>query len=457
MAQPALPDTPAGKVFAKWLESFNTGDKDKILAFMAVHMPQRQASIDETMGFVKDTGGFTLIRVTKSEPRELEAILKERAGEGNTARLRMLIDEANPPVITRIGIQVVTPDAALAKIDRLPEADALAGLEKEAAQAAAKDAFAGTLLVAKHGKVLTEKAYGLADREKNISATLDTKYRIGSMNKMFTAVAALQLADAGKLSLDAPIGKYLPDYPNKDVASKVTLRHLLSHTGGTGDIFGPEYDKHRLSLRTLNDYVKLYGNRALEFEPGSQWAYSNYGFILAGVLIEKASGMNYYDYVREKIFKPAGMVHTDSYPEEEKVDKRSTGYMKQGGKWVPNTDTLPWRGTSAGGGYSTVGDLHRFAQALLAGKLIKKETLAQATKKQHTVSDGPDYGFGFQSIAGGGFGHGGGAPGMNGDLRIFPDSGYVVAVLANLDPPAAGRLSGWFTNRMPVATTVSAN
>src|SRR4029077_17752106 len=103
--------------------------------------------------------------------------------------------------------------------------------------------------------------------------------RVCSIKKMFPAVATLQLVQGGKIDLQAPVGKYLADYPNKDVATKVTIHDLLTHTGGTGDIFGPEFDSHRLQLRTLQDYIKLYGNRAPEFEPGSRWKYSNYGFI----------------------------------------------------------------------------------------------------------------------------------------------------------------------------------
>jgi CubicO group peptidase (beta-lactamase class C family) len=268
------------------------------------------------------------------------------------------------------------------------------------------------------------------------------------MNKMFTAVSTLQLVEAGKLALNDPIGKYLPDYPNKDVASKVTVRHLLTHTGGTGDIFGPEFEKNRLTLREHGDYLKLYGARALTHEPGAEQRYSNYGFVLLGALIEKVSGMSYYDYVRTKVFQPAGMTLTDSLPETEKVAKRATGYMKAGSSWAPNTDTLPWRGTAAGGGYSTVGDLLRFAQALESGKLISKTMLAEATKPQ---VEGYGYGFG---IDGEGelksYGHNGGAPGMNGDLRIFPQLGIVIVSLSNLDPPAASRLADYYALRMPV-------
>jgi CubicO group peptidase (beta-lactamase class C family) len=268
------------------------------------------------------------------------------------------------------------------------------------------------------------------------------------MNKMFTAVAILQLVEAGKLALDDPIGKYLTDYPNKDVASKVTVQHLLTHTGGTGDIFGPEFEKNRLTLRTHSDYLKLYGSRGLTHEPGKEFEYSNYGFVLLGALIEKVTGMSYYDYVDSKIFKPAGMTSTGSLTEAEKVPNRSTGYMKRDGAWVPNTDTLPWRGTAAGGGYSTVGDLLRFAEALEAGKLISKKMLAEATKAQ--VEGG--YGFGFDTKGEGplrSYGHNGGAPGMNGDLRIFPQLGTVLVALSNLDPPAAGRMVDFYAARMP--------
>lgn len=267
------------------------------------------------------------------------------------------------------------------------------------------------------------------------------------MNKMFTAVATLQLVEAGKLALDDPIGKHLPDYPNKDVASKVTVRHLLTHTGGTGDIFGPEFDQNRLTLREHSDYVKLYGARGLTHEPGAQFDYSNYGFVLLGALIEKVSGASYYDYVRSKIFQPAGMTSTDSLPETEDVPGRAVGYMRPGDAWEPNTERLPWRGTSAGGGYSTASDLLRFVQALESGKLISKEMLAEATRSQQ---DRYGYGFGVQ---GKGplriYGHSGGAPGMNGDLRVFPQLGYVVVGLSNLDPPAATHMVEFFTQRMP--------
>jgi CubicO group peptidase (beta-lactamase class C family) len=334
-------------------------------------------------------------------------------------------------------------------LQRMTQAQAVAALRDHAAERGRADEFAGAVLVARHGKVLLNDAWGRADRKARTANTPATRFRIGSMNKMFTAVATLQLVEAHKLALDDPIGKHLPDYPNKEVATKVTVRHLLTHTGGTGDIFGPEFDQHRLRLREHRDYLKLYGSRGLTQEPGTRFEYSNYGFVLLGALIEHVSGESYYDYVDEHVFRRAGMHSTGSLPESVDVPDRAVGYLRTspGSDWVPNTDTLPWRGTAAGGGYSTVGDLLRFAQALESGTLISEATLAEATHPQQE-----QYGYGLD-VRGqgrlGSYGHGGGAPGMNGELRIFPELGYVVVSLSNLDPPAASELVEFFTLRMP--------
>jgi D-alanyl-D-alanine carboxypeptidase len=386
---------------------------------------------------------------------------------GQTVRLRLAATDNRGPL--RVGVDnirfqriaadgddrielLATPKPSSAinlVLHRMSEADALAVLSARAEELTRKDQFSGAVLVARHGRVLLEKAWGRANRQARAPNTPDTKFRIGSMNKMFTAVATLQLVEAGKLALEDPIGKYLPDYANKDVASKVTVRHLLTHTGGTGDIFGPEFDQNRLKLRTHSDYVKLYGARGLTHEPGRRFEYSNYGFVLLGALIERVSGVSYYDYVREKVFRPAGMTSTDSLPESQHVPNRAVGYTRPypGSDWEPNTATLPWRGTAAGGGYSTVGDLMRFAQALSSGRLISKATLAEATRPHRQ-----QYGYGF-GVQGEGtlrsYGHGGGAPGQNGELTVFPRLGYVAVSLSNLDPPAASELVEFFELRMP--------
>jgi CubicO group peptidase (beta-lactamase class C family) len=400
----------------------------------------------------------------RRQPTEVR--LDVSAWAGQTVRLRLAITDNQGPL--RVGVDnirfqrtgdaddrvelLVTPRPSRAiglVLHRLTQAQALAALTARAAERARAGEFAGAVLVARHGKVLLNDAWGRADRKAEIANTPATRFRIGSMNKMFTAVATLQLVEAHKLALDDPIGKHLPDYPNKQVAAKVTVRHLLTHTGGTGDIFGPEFDQHRLQLREHRDYLKLYGSRGLTQEPGSRFEYSNYGFVLLGALIEHVSGMSYDDYVDDHVFHRAGMASTGALPESVVVPDRAVGYQRSspGSDWVPNTDTVPWRGTAAGGGYSTVGDLLRFAQALGSGRLISTATLAEATRP-HQQQYG--YGFGVQGQGRlGSYGHSGGAPGMNGELRVFPELGYVVVSLSNLDPPAASELVAFFTLRMP--------
>ena len=322
----------------------------------------------------------------------------------------------------------------------------------EAATAAGE--FSGAVLVARDGRTLFEGAYGLADRERSIPNTPLTQFRVGSMNKMLTAVAALQLVQAGTLRLDAPLGTYLPDYPNAEVASKVTPHHLLTHTGGTGDIFGPQFMANRTELRTTGDYLRLYGTRGLQFAPGAQHVYSNYGFMLLGALVERAGGTSYDDHVAARVLAPAGMTATGTAPEDSLVPGRSVGYTRQvvPGALVSNAPTLPYRGTPAGGGYSTVGDLARFAVALREHRLLDPAHTALLLSGKVAIGEEVRYAYGFFDRVVGGrrfVGHGGGAPGMSGDLAFEPNGGYVVVVLSNLDPPAAGRVSAFILERLP--------
>lgn len=311
--------------------------------------------------------------------------------------------------------------------------------------------FSGAVLLAKNGKILFEKAYGLADREAHKPNRLNTQFRFGSMGKMFTMIGIMQLVEGGKIDLSAPIGRYLRDYPNQEVATKVTVANLLSHTGGTGDIFGPEFDAHKATLRTLKDYVDLYGKRPLEFAPGTRFDYSNYGFILLGRIIEQVSGLSYNDYLDRHIFNPAGMGSTGNLPESVKLPRRAVGYMGFGANLKRADPTLPFSGTSAGGGYSTVGDLNRFVEGLVSHRLLRADTLQKLISGGVTAKDGTfyPYDFGFTIPGSGRFiGHAGGAPGMSGNLLHFLDSGYTIVVLANRDDVAMS-ISMFAANRLP--------
>jgi CubicO group peptidase (beta-lactamase class C family) len=450
-AQEDATKTQAARQFNAWLEAFNSGESAKLKAFDERNYPDEVKEVDGLMRFRKMTGGFEVKKIEKAEGNKVLVIMKERNSD-QFARASVEVEEAEPQRITALDIEAIPAPAEFAPA-RMSEEQAIAALRAEIEKEVAADQFAGAVMVTRNGKTIFSGAYGLADREKKIKNELNTRFRIGSMNKMFTAVSVLQLAQSGKIKLTGTLGEYLPDYPNKEVALKVTIYHLLTHTGGTGDFFGPEFDAHRLELRTLQDYVKLYGNRGFKFEPGSKWEYSNYGFLLLGVIVEKVSGQSYYDYVREHVYKPAGMTSTDSLPEDQNVPLRSVGYTKGGTEtWKPNTDTLPYRGTSAGGGYSTVEDLQRFAEALRNHKLLDEHYTELLTTGKVDTGNLDKYAYGFMdrtSVGVRSFGHGGGAPGMNGDLTIYPQSGYVVTLLANIDPPAAGRLASFIGNRLP--------
>ncbi|MBV9958676.1 MAG: beta-lactamase family protein, partial [Acidobacteria bacterium] len=229
--------------------------------------------------------------------------------------------------------------------------------------------------------------------------------------------------EQGKLAYDDPMAKYLDDYPNREAAAKVTLRHLLSMTSGIGDFFGDKFDatpKDR--LRTLKDFVPLFSGEPLQFEPGTKQQYSNGGYVLLGAIIEKVSGQSYYDYVREHIFKPAGMENTDCFEADVPVQNLASGYTRRGKAGDArrnNIYTRPARGSSAGGGYSTAEDLLRFAVAIQSGKL----------RKANFGKSGQD--------ASGDLGIAGGAPGINALLEADTSNGYTVIVMSNYDPPTA--------------------
>jgi D-alanyl-D-alanine carboxypeptidase len=448
---PEAGNSPARQQLNQWLAAFDGKDPGAYRAFLEKNFPAGAQRADQDWRVRQNTGGFDLRKVLEETPTTITVLLQERNSD-MFGRVSLEVNATEPHQIVKMEMRPVGRPPEF-PVEHMSESELIASLRKLLDEKAAQDQFSGAVLIAKGGKPVFEHAYGMSDLEKRIPNTLNTRFRNGSMNKMFTAVATLQLVQAGKLKLDDPVGKYLTDYPNKEVAAKVTISELLIHTGGTGDFFGPEFDQHREELRTHADYVKLFGDRPPRFEPGSRFEYSNYGFLLLGNIIEKVSGESYYDYVREHVYEPAGMTATGSQPEDEKVADKSVGYTNMGtGEWHPNTDTLPYRGTSAGGGYTTVGDLLSFANALRANKLLDAHytQLLLTGKVDMPGPGGARYAYGFEEMPMNGtkcLGHGGGAPGMNGQLEMC--GAYTVITLANIDPPAATRVGEWVIFRLP--------
>jgi CubicO group peptidase (beta-lactamase class C family) len=444
-------DQPSAQQFSMWLLAFNTGDRSTIQSFFKHQYPARLPNLEQTLTMRGSTGGFDFVEAEQSTPMRFAGLLQERASD-QMVRFVMEVESTEPHLVKGLTLSPVDRPKDLS-IARLTREEALKALRERLVRMSAEDRFAGAVLVAKDGKTLYADAYGMADRQKGTANGVDTKFRVGSMGKMFTAVAILQLVQKGKVGLDEPIGKYLADYPNREIASRVTIHQLLTHTGGTGDIFGPTFVEHRLELRQVSDYIRLYGEREPEFEPGTRWAYSNYGYLLLGRVIERVTGQDYYAYVHDHIYKLAGMRLTGSEPEVQGVRGLAVSYRQASNSgWTSNTETLPYRGTPAGGGYSTVGDLLRFANALQNHKLLNAKYTSLLTAGKVEATRGAKYAYGFYEQRENGvrfFGHDGGAPGMSGMLKIFPDSGYVVAVLSNLDPPAANRIADFISARLP--------
>jgi CubicO group peptidase (beta-lactamase class C family) len=265
---------------------------------------------------------------------------------------------------------------------------------------------------------------------------VDTKFNLGSMNKMFTAVAIAQLVEAGKLSFDDSLGKFMPDFPDKEAAEKIKIKHLLSHTSGLGNYFNRTFmEGSRARFRTVDDFMELAKDEKMQFEPGSKWQYSNTGMLVLGKIIEKVSGQSYFEYIRENIYKKAGMTNSDSYDLDNVNQNLAVGYEKDytdsGIVFRNNIFMHVIRGGPAGGGYSTVHDLLKFANALRDGKLVGKEYVkALTTPKPELNSPGYGYGFGIGTNPET-FGHSGGFPGISSELVMFANSDYTAVVLSN--------------------------
>jgi D-alanyl-D-alanine carboxypeptidase len=236
----------------------------------------------------------------------------------------------------------------------------------------AENKLSGVAVVARDGATIASKAGGIANKATGAPITLNTKFNLGSMNKMFTAVAIAQLAQAKRLSFDDTIGKHLPDYPNKEVADKVTIHQLLTHTSGMGMYWNDKFMAQREKLVTVAAHLPLFASDPLLFAPGEKFQYSNSGYMVLGAIIEKVSGQDYYSYVQEHIYKPAGMTETGFYEPGKEIPNLAIGYAKMGPDGKPleeardNTNLREVRGGPAGGGYSTAGDLVKFHTALRA-------------------------------------------------------------------------------------------
>ncbi len=455
---PAPPDTPQGKRMSALLAAFETGTPDAIRAFVQANFAassQKEIPLEQRVGrlggMAKEVGPLEFDRVLKGEAPDVSFLARSKKS-GEWIEVGMRLEPAPPFGI--MGLRFENSEG--------PGAEAATPLGSDAAVAAKagetlralseKGAFSGVVLLARNGTPFFLEAYGSADRDFGVPNRKDTKFNLGSINKIFTQAAIAQLAAAGKLSLSDTIRKHLPDYPNP-AADRITIQQLLTMTSGLGDIFGKKYDATpKARLRTLADFLPLFVDEPLLFEPGTSRRYSNAGYVVLGLIIEKASGQGYHDYVREHLFRPAGMKDTDAYAQDAIVPNRAVGYTRETGGDAPSRPDAPLRvniyalpavSSSAGGGYSTAADLLAFDQAMRANRLLSPEwTDWFYSGKEHPPAPGAP-----APQRGGGFGFAGGTAGVNAVLECDLDTGATIVVLSNLDPPSAEnvakKLRGW--------------
>lgn len=446
-----LPDTVAGEIGGRVIAHINADTPESIqqwaptILSTSVDADGRAAILKQLAAAVRDSGGVDFVDArTQGPPGMLVVTIKGRRTGQRVAVV--LLPDPNQPGKLAMADMVPINDPALyadwpkaaashAEIARLTHA-ALDLLERTTE-------FSGCLSISDGTKTFFDECRGLADRTFEVAADQQTKFHIGSMNKMFTAVAIAQLVESGKLTWDATLDELMPEYPDRAAAAKITVWQLLHHTAGLGDFFVPEFFQNREKFINPGDYLDLIARQPKVTEPGTDWSYSNAGYILLGRIVENVSGENYFDYIQRHVFKPAGMAASGFDSQEDVTAKLANGYFRDGAfatVWKANRMSLPFKGSPAGGGYSTNGDLLRFASALRGGKLIKPATLRKMFDNGVPVGPGA-YAAGFGDRLSHGRhirGHAGGAPGMNANLAMVWETGAAVAVTRNQgDTPTA--------------------
>lgn len=294
--------------------------------------------------------------------------------------------------------------------------------------------FNGSALVAVNGKVIYKRGFGFANMEWKTPNTPDTRFRLGSITKQFTAALILQLVEQGKVKLDGKISDYLPDY-RKDVGEKVTVHQLLNHTSGIPSYTGqPNFFKDvSRDPYSVDEFVKQFASRDLEFEPGTQFSYNNSGYFLLGAIIEKVSGKSYEQVLKEKIFEPLGMLNTGYDHHDAIIEKRASGYTKTATGYLnaPYLDmSLPY---AAGSMYSTVEDLYLWDQALYSNRVLSESSIALMYKPNLR-----DYAYGWtvtkvkmKAVEVPIIAHGGGINGFNTTIVRFPNQKDLIVMLDN--------------------------
>ena len=444
-----MPNGKVGERIHTLIKTVNSNDPERIKLFLEEDctvrfrkMAPMEQHVQVFQGFRAETGGvdFHSIRTYIPERKDETIVILKDRNFGSWRAFSLQFDKSEEKLIGSLGFNIARTPSNVTE-PPLSEKQVIAEVKEIVERLSKNKTFSGTVLVAKKDEILFTAAAGEASKRFHVPNNIDTKFNLGSMNKMFTSLSIMKLVENGKLALDNTLDNYLDEsWLPKDMTSKITIHHLLTHTSGLGSYFNRKYmESSRLLWEALDDYKPLVENEQLAFTPGDRFKYSNTGMFLLGVVIEKVTGEDYFDYIMENIYRPAGMVNSDCYEMNRPVENLAIGYSPDPQNrwgWKNNIYNHVVKGGPAGGGFSTVKDLHLFAQAVLQEKYVSKTSL----EKMWTDHAQSNYGYGF-GIAEGPMGkivgHGGGFSGINSNLDIFVDSGYIVSVMSNVDRGAS--------------------
>ncbi len=340
--------------------------------------------------------------------------------------------DPNPPhklekiaFIAEVAEPVTLPNGSI------DQAETLNWLQQYADKLNTTNDLYGSYRIIKGTQILFDRQMGYEDVEKKRPITRKSLFNLASGGKMFTAVAIGQLVESERLSYSDPITRYVNGFSDSQKADRITLHHVLSHTSGVNEYWSGATDRAVLSARNINDHLKLVYEAGLDFDAGTQYRYCNSNYILLGAIIEKVTGLSFFDYVQKNIFDRAGMSATgyfeyDSQPMARPLvrDGNTTG-------WIEGRHGI--KGSSAGGAYSTLADMEQFARALRSNVLIQKQTLTTMTSIQNNDSS-ESYGYGFQvnRLSGTfGYGHGGTSDGVNFEMDYYPGLDVTVILFCN--------------------------
>ncbi len=450
-ATSTIPDTPAGKRVKESLDIINSGDRARIQEFIDtqftssfIKMFSKERLFNVYYGFFEKYEGLEFHKAQESSPQKLVAVFRCRRTD-SAYLFGLTVHEKSPHKIRGMTLLPLTHPDQPESLESLSEKEKKEMLESYLNALGKSNVFSGAVLLAKNGRVISQKAHGLAERQENVLNKIETRFNLASINKMFTAVAVAQLCEQGKMSYDDPIGKHLDsDWLSPKISNKVQVKHLLSHTSGIGIskeddnlVYLEKYVSKK--FRRIDDYKIMTQGAFLKTDPGKESSYSNIGFHLLGAIIEKVSGEDYYDYIQAHIFDVAGMKDTGFDELDQLAPNTARAYVKEQKdekvSWRSNESDCNWKGTPAGGAYSTVGDLLKFERALMKNSLVSKETrdLLFTPKKELGARS---YGYGFSVRQFGEqlkVGHTGGYTGINNSFSMYLNNGYTVIILCNID------------------------